>query len=769
MSTAETQEQLFFAHQTFTEVNRIITSSHNSDETLARTATMIAKRIKVDACSIYIFDADQSILILKATHGLDTSTIEKVRMLPSEGLVGLVLERSAPVQESKMQEHPRFKAFPQTKEDSFSSFLGVPLIEHRKSFGVLVVHTIEPRTFSPEEVQLLSSIATQISSLVSKALLLKQLDTATQEPVTHPKDEGSPLHMTGQPVAYGVAVGKAVLLKQSDIEVPEKTSTRRVELEMSDFQAAMDHTISDTLELIEKVTDRVGTEEASIFHAHLMFLEDQHFQDKIKLQIESGNTAAWSIYNTVQEYLGAFEEIKDPYLSEKGADLKDVGYRLLHYLGHEVLSVTKKTGILIVRQLLPGDIARLDTTRIKGIILSSGGVVSHAAILARSLRIPVVCLEDHELDQIKDGAPIAINGDTGFAATYPNKEILAEFKHLLLKQHTYYEHLEEFRDIPCKTSDGVRINLLANVALGGDAIRLISYGAEGVGLFRTEIYFLSLDRYPDIDEQTKVYRDLLESIPEDKPVVFRTLDVGADKAAPYMGFQDEDNPFLGYRAVRRQLKEKKVLKEQLCALLQATGTRSNVRLLFPMITNVIEIKKARALFEECRKEMEANRKTFAKIEVGMMFEVPSAFLICKKFMSEIDFCSIGSNDLTQYVLAVDRNNPQISDLYDPLHPAVLQLIHRLVQTAAEHNKPVELCGEMASDPDGCVILVGLGVDSLSMNAPLIPVVKKRLSGISLSDAQSLAKKALNASSPIEVRNIIRECFPDSHSKEQHKA
>ncbi len=768
MSAAETQEQLYFALQTFTEVNRIITSSHNSDETLARTATMIANRMKVDACSIYIFDADQSILILKATHGLDQSTIEKVRMLPSEGLVGLVLERSSAVQESKMHEHPRFKAFPQTKEDSFSSFLGVPLIEHRKSFGVLVVHTIESRTFPPEEVQLLSSIATQISSLVSKALLLKQLDTATQEPTTQLRGKGTSLHITGQPVAYGVAVNKAVLLKQSDIEVPEKISTRTVELELSDFQAAMDHTISDTLELIEKVTDRVGTEEASIFHAHLMFLEDQHFQDKIKLNIESGNTVEWSIYNTVHEYLGAFEEIKDPYLSEKGADLKDVGYRLLHYLGHEVLSVSKKTGILIARQLLPGDIARLDTTRIKGIILSSGGVVSHAAILARSLRIPVVCLEDHELDQIKDRAPIAMNGDTGFVATYPNKEILEEFKQLLLKQHNYYEHLEEFRDIPCKTSDGFRINLLANVALGGDAIQLISYGAEGVGLFRTEIYFLSLDRYPNIDEQTNVYRDLLDSIPEDKPVVFRTLDVGADKAAPYMGFQNEENPFLGYRAVRRQLKEKKVLKDQLYALLQATGTRSNVRVLFPMITNVSEIKNARALFDECRKELEESGESLANIEVGMMFEVPSAFMICEKFMPEIDFCSIGSNDLTQYVLAVDRNNPQISDLYDPLHPAVLQLIHKLKETAVKHNKPLELCGEMASDPDGCVILVGLGIDTLSMNAPLIPVIKKRLSEISFSDAEALAKKALNSSSPKEVRKMIRECFPDSHSKEKHK-
>ena len=769
MSTAETQEQLFFALQTFTEVNRIITSSHNSDETLARTASMIAKRIKVDACSIYIYDADQGILILKATHGLDPLAIEKVQMRPSEGLVGLVLERSVPVQESKMQEHPRFKAFPQTNEDSFSSFLGVPLIEHRKSFGVLVVHTIEPRSFAPEEVQLLSSIATQISSLVSKALLLKQLDTATQEPAGTTESEVSSFQMYGQPVAYGVALGKAVLLKQSDIEVPEQNSSRTTEIEMSDFQAAMDHTISDTLELIEKVTNRVGTEEASIFHAHLMFLEDQHFQDKITSKIDEGKTAAWSIYNTVHEYLIAFSEIKDPYLSEKGADLKDVGYRLLHYLGHEVLSISKKSGILVVRQLLPGDIARLDTTRIKGIVLSSGGVVSHAAILARSLRIPVVCLDDNELDQIKDGTPIAINGDTGFAATYPNKEVLAEFKHLLLKQHNYYEHLEEFRDIPCTTSDGVRIKLLANVALGGDAIQLISYGAEGVGLFRTEIYFLSLDRYPDISEQTKVYSDLLESVEEDQQVVFRTLDVGADKAAPYMGFLDEDNPFLGYRAVRRQLKEKTVLKEQLSALLQATGKRPNVRVLFPMITNVSEIKQAKALFEECRKEIEASGKTIAKIEVGMMFEVPSAFLICEKFMSEIDFCSIGSNDLTQYVLAVDRNNPQISDLYDPLHPAVLQLIQKLVQTADEHQKPVELCGEMASDPDGCVILVGLGIDSLSMNAPLIPVVKKRLSEISLPDAQSLAQKALAASSPEEVREIIRKYFPDSHSKVKHKA
>ena len=231
-----------------------------------------------------------------------------------------------------------------------------------------------------------------------------------------------------------------------------------------------------------------------------------------------------------------------------------------------------------------------------------------------------------------------------------------------------------------------------------------------------------------------------------------------------MGFLHEDNPFLGYRAVRRQLKEKKVLKDQLCALLNAVGKRPNVRILFPMITNLNEIKSARALLEECREEIDPKNNFLAKIEVGMMFEVPSAFLICEKFMTEIDFCSIGSNDLTQYVLAVDRNNPQISDIYDPLHPAILQLINKLVQIAKKYNKPVELCGEMASDPDGCVILIGLGINALSMNAPLIPVIKKRLSEISFSDAQNIAQKALDLSSPNEVRSIIREYFPNSHSK-----
>ena len=406
-SKASANPQLF-ALQTFHDVSRIVTSSHNADETLTRTALLIAERMNVDASSIYIYDPSQNKLVLKATHGLNPLTVEEVRMDPSEGMVGLVHESREAVQASKMQEHPRFKHFPQTNEGRFSSFLGVPLIEHRKSFGVLVVHTIHPRDFLDDEVELLKAIAVQISSLVSKALLLKQLDLAAREnqpstvtrfPVTLP--------ISGSPVSSGISLGRAVHLHPTTMAQPPSETENSPEQELQDFHSALEHTISDTLKLVEKISVDVGPEEASIFHVHLMFLEDQTFKDKIEKYIFEGNSVSWSIYETIEDYLKAFSEIADPYLSEKGADLKDVGYRLLHFLGHELISETEKEGILVIEQLLPGDMARLDTTRIKGIITASGGVVSHAAILARSLRIPAICLDESFLDRIHEGDLIA--------------------------------------------------------------------------------------------------------------------------------------------------------------------------------------------------------------------------------------------------------------------------------------------------------------------------------------------------------------------------
>ncbi|MAA91486.1 MAG: phosphoenolpyruvate--protein phosphotransferase [SAR324 cluster bacterium] len=742
-------------------MSRIITSSHNADETLSRTATLIAERMHVDASSIYIYDVSQNQLILKATHGLNPKVVEEVRMSPSEGLVGLVHERCEAVQASKMQDHPRFKHFPQTNEIRFSSFLGVPLVEHRKSFGVLVAHTEDSRVFVGDEIEMLKAIAAQISSLVSKALLLKQLDLATQaiQPRVSPSASAS-IHLSGTPVGTGIALGKAIQLHPGTPEEPPRETSNPPEGELQDFHSALEHTINDTIKLVEKISGDVGTEEAAIFHVHLMFLEDQHFQGKIEKYILEGNSVSWSIYETIQEYLSAFSQIDDPYLSEKGADLKDVGYRLLHFLGHELLAETEKEGILVIEELLPGDMARLDANRIKGIITSSGGIVSHAAILARSLRIPGICLDLDLMKRIHEGDLIALDGKNGSAVVHPGEELMAAFKRRVVLEEQHQEHLDQFREKPCRTQDGVEMKVLANIALENDLNQLFRHGAEGIGLYRTEIFFLSLDRYPEIEEQVEVYQRVFESIPQEQPLMIRTLDLGADKAAPYMGYPQEGNPYLGCRALRRQLRKPRVLKNQLKSILLASGRREKLSLIFPMVTDVQEIRQAKQLLHECATDLGDDFNGSKLPEIGMMFEVPSSFMISDRFMKEIDFCAIGSNDLTQYLLAVDRNNPQISHLYDPLHPAVLQLIQILIKNADRYQKPVELCGEMASDTDGAVILAGLGLRIFSMNAPLIPTIKERLSMISMPDAERLAREALKSESALQVRNLVRAHFND---------
>jgi len=742
-------------------MSRIITSSHNADETLSRTATLIAERMHVDASSIYIYDVSQNQLILKATHGLNPKVVEEVRMSPSEGLVGLVHERCEAVQASKMQDHPRFKHFPQTNEIRFSSFLGVPLVEHRKSFGVLVAHTEDSRVFVGDEIEMLKAIAAQISSLVSKALLLKQLDLATQaiQPRVSPSASAS-IHLSGTPVGTGIALGKAIQLHPGTPEEPPRETSNPPEGELQDFHSALEHTINDTIKLVEKISGDVGTEEAAIFHVHLMFLEDQHFQGKIEKYIFEGNSVSWSIYETIQEYLSAFSQIDDPYLSEKGADLKDVGYRLLHFLGHELLAETEKEGILVIEELLPGDMARLDANRIKGIITSSGGIVSHAAILARSLRIPGICLDLDLMKRIHEGDLIALDGKNGSAVVHPGEELMAAFKRRVVLEEQHQEHLDQFREKPCRTQDGVEMKVLANIALENDLNQLFRHGAEGIGLYRTEIFFLSLDRYPEIEEQVEVYQRVFESIPQEQPLMIRTLDLGADKAAPYMGYPQEGNPYLGCRALRRQLRKPRVLKNQLKSILLASGRREKLSLIFPMVTDVQEIRQAKQLLHECATDLGDDFNGSKLPEIGMMFEVPSSFMISERFMKEIDFCAIGSNDLTQYLLAVDRNNPQISHLYDPLHPAVLQLIQILIKNADRYQKPVELCGEMASDTDGAVILAGLGLRIFSMNAPLIPTIKERLSMISMPDAERLAREALKSESALQVRNLVRAHFND---------
>jgi phosphotransferase system enzyme I (PtsP) len=741
------------ALQILADVSRIITTSHNADETLQQTAKMIAERMKVDACAIYAYEAQENQLRLKATIGLVPEAIDAVTMRPDEGLTGLILQESRPLQVLEMYRHPRFKLFPNIGEGVYESFLGVPLLIYRRAIGVLTVHTLKRRSFSENEERLMTTIASQISGLVSKALLIKELDSSSIVDFSRPSPQTNILQ--GKGVAEGVGLGKAIVLEQGSMEEPLRISPWSIREENKAFHSALDQTIKDVLGLIDRLSGLVSPDEAAIFHAHIMFMEDSVFQEKIEGYIGQGNSAAWSIYQVVQDYLLAFNNIDDPYLREKSHDLKDVGIRLLHHLGHGFGEITGKEGILVAKQVLPSDIARIDCTKIKGIITCSGGVVSHTAILARSLLIPAICISEDSLHGIHEGDMIALDGGDGSIVIRPSEATIEEFSQLLVAQDRHRSQLERFRTLPCLTRDRKQINILANVALESETLQLQHFGAEGIGLYRSEIFFLSLDSYPSLEHQCETYRKIIESVPKELPVVIRTLDLGADKAAPYMGFQKEDNPFLGFRAIRRQLKHPAVLKTQIKAILLAAEKRENVRLLFPMITDLQEVKSVKGIYEECRQELIEEGCQAPQLKIGVMFEVPAAIFISHKMMSEIDFCSIGSNDLTQYVLAVDRNNSNISNLYDPLHPAVLQMIKHLVKNCAAVNMPLELCGEMASDPDGSVILVGLGLRHLSMSASLIPLVKERMSMFSLAEAEEIAHFALeDASSAQEVRQKI---------------
>ena len=739
--------------QTLIDISRIITTSHNLEETLETTVDLIAERMSVDVCSIYLYDDQQDNLVLMATHGLDKQAVRKVQMHANEGLIGYVIEKRAPVNELDVMKHPRFKYFPSINEERLASFLGVPLIEHRKTLGVLAIQNQESRQFTQEENTLLLTIASQISGLISKALLVDLLQHATEDEQA-PVRPADSFQLNGIPIAPGLAHSKIVMYTRARLDEPEYRATRPPDEERAALRKALDESVSEILDLIQELTDKVSAQDAAIFHAHLLFLEDRGFLNKVDGHIEAGAGAAWAVSQVVRDYLKAFQSIDDPYLKERGADLEDVGFRVLHHLGAERESAPggEREGILVAELLTPSDTARLDPTKIKGIITTIGGHVSHAAILARSMRIPAVSGIEHLRTMFIEGEDVLVDGETGNVFVNPGDAVINVYQRYEESHVQFLSHLEDLRDVPCMTKDGQRITLRANVGLTQDLDDIGRYGAEGVGLFRTEVYYLMRNTRPTVDDLAGQYARVMETA-AGQPVIFRTLDLGGDKFPSYLHFPKEENPFLGCRSIRYQLRRQTLLRDQLKAILRVAHM-GQVKLLFPMISHLDELHQVKRIYNSCREELIEGGLDLPWLDIGMMFEVPSAVIMCDLFAGEVEFLSIGSNDLTQYVLAVDRNNPHVSHLYDPLDPAVLVMIQQLISCARKFGKPIELCGEMASDPEGCPVLVGMGLRELSMNAPLIPLVKDRLSRYTLAEMEHLADIARQSTTAETVRRNI---------------
>jgi len=535
--------------------------------------------------------------------------------------------------------------------------------------------------------------------------------------------------------------------------VERKVKKSEVKGELKKFRIALERSKKQILEIKEKTLREIGEKEANIFQAQLLMLEDPMFVNEVENKIRCGKNAEAAVNEVVENLVSTFSAIKDEYLKERALDIQDIGERVIkNLLGYEdSLELTQKA-VVIAKNLTPSDTARMK--RVLGFATEVGGTTSHTAIIAREYGIPAVVGVANLTEKVKPGELVIVDGNKGLVIVQPDKKTANQYIKIGREIKRRSEQLKKFACLPAVTADGHRIEVAANIGNLNEVKLALMYGAEGVGLLRTEFLYLDRATPPSEEEQFKVYSQIAQGL-GGKPVIVRTLDIGGDKPLPYLKMSKELNPFLGWRGIRISLEEPDIFKEQLRAILRAS-VYGNLKIMFPMISTLEEVKTAKNILNEAKEELRSRSVPFkGGVEVGIMIETPSAALMADALASEVDFFSIGTNDLTQYTLAVDRTNQKISSLYDALHPAVLRLINNTVKAAHKKGKWTGICGELASDPEAVPILIGLDLDELSVNPPSIPNVKKLIRSISYEEAKQLAKKAIKMTNAKEVRNLVK--------------
>lgn len=565
--------------------------------------------------------------------------------------------------------------------------------------------------------------------------------------------------LKGIAASPGIEIGKAYVLKEQKVTINrENIADNMVEKEIKRLEEAIAKSKEQLEKIKEKAERELGQDKAEIFGAHLMVLEDPVFLDEIKAKIrETRITAENAVSIVSQNYIEMFNNMEDEYLKERAADVKDVSDRIIkNILGVpiETLADISEKVIVIAKDLTPSDTAQMNKQKVLAFATDMGGRTSHTAIMARSLEIPAVVGLVDISGQAAAGDVIIVDGNKGVVYINPDEKTLKEYEKLKQDYIKYRQELKQLKDLPGETRDRARrVELSANIGTPKDVKGALENGAEGVGLYRTEFLYMDRENLPSEEEQFKAYKEVAESMAP-RPIIIRTLDIGGDKKLPYLEMPDELNPFLGWRAIRMCLDRPHILKTQLRAILRASHY-GNLKIMYPMVSRAEEIRKANAILEEARQELRAEGIPFDEnLEVGIMVEIPSAAVIADILAKEVDFFSIGTNDLIQYTLAVDRMNEHISILYEPLHPAVLRLIKNVIDASHKAGKWTGMCGEMAGDVTAAPILLGMGLDEFSMSASSIPQVKKIIRSLSYDEAKQIAEKALSLEKPEEIREMV---------------
>jgi phosphotransferase system enzyme I (PtsP) len=758
--------------RTLEDISSIILHSHDLQETLDNIVTIVAKRMKTDVCSIYLLEKDGETLMLKATKGLSKSSVNRISMKVHEGLAGMVVESRGMVMSDNAPSHPRYKYFKETREEKFLSFLGLPLFEHKAPIGTIIIQTREARRFDEDEISALRTITFQIGSIIHNARLLDSIQHKEQErawferelaKVTSINGEvavvkksvkraGNSKMLAGTAVSAGFSRGKLYILDRFSDKVIKVAKVGSRSDEHKKFSIAIEKAKIQTLYMEKRVSETLSEDDAAIFHTHLMILEDRSFASKVSDLIDQDMGATRAVHDVVQHYVQAFSAMADPYLRERSADMEDIGRRIIDAMeGNDATSVKlKEKRVIVAEEIFPSDLAMLDHDKILGIVTEKGNIYSHAAIMAKSLGIPAVLGISGLIKAANVKDEIIVDGTSGHVYINPDNAVIKEYARLEQDHAGRMKELEGLRDLPAITSDGVAIVLSANIGLISDVRVANMHGADGVGLYRTEFPYMARPAFPSRTEQALIYSKILDGFPG-QTINIRTLDIGGDKGLPYFTYPNEDNPFLGWRSIRVSLERQDIFREQLAGILLSSGAGTPT-IMFPLITSLDEIRQIKEILASVRDELiREGHDVRGYIPLGIMIEVPAAVQIVDFLIREVDYVSIGTNDLIQYTLAADRNNPRVKQYYDPHHPAVLHSIKRVADAALKAGKKASVCGEMAADPLNALLLIGMGISEFSLSAPSIPIVKQAIRTHSLESCRKLARGVLACRSGADVR------------------
>lgn len=732
------------------------------DAALNRLVTLVKEAMQVDSCSIYLANYEQQQLILTATNGLDQGAVGKVRIGFYEGVIGLVGQREEPLNIDNVHQHPRFKHYPEVKEENYNAFLGTPIIYQRKVLGVMTMQQREMRRFSLDEEAFLVTLAAQIALEIANADMLGEL--IQSESMALPSGQQV---INGVPGSSGLALGIGVTWNQQILLSTLVNRRHKNEAyEIIAYRDAVEITRAEVKQLSLGLDESLPDDIKAIFSMYDQLLDANSLGREVEKRIKEGWNAATSLKLVVEEYAARFKAMQDPYMQERAVDIIDLSNRILGY----ILNPTKKPRefpdkpfILVADEITASMLAECPSEMLQGVISINGSQNSHAAILARAIGIPAIMGIASILPSLLDQKTLFIDGYSGMITISPEPQQIREFRHLIAEEKSLHERIDAMSNEPSVTLDHHEMHLYLNTGLVVKQELADNDNIKGVGLFRTEIPFMQSDHFPPEQAQYELYRSILEANP-DKDITMRTLDIGGDKPLSYLPIV-EDNPFLGWRGIRVTLDQPEIFLVQARAMIRASEDYTNLQIMLPMITTIAEVKEAKRLLKqayyEVKEELKDPLSTMMMPKLGIMLEVPAVVYQLSQFAQHVDFFSVGSNDLTQYLLAVDRNNPRVSSLYNSFHPSVLAVLQEIATQANKLEKPITVCGELAGDPAGAVLLMAMGYQKLSMNAHNIRKINWVFRSIQLHHTQQLLADVMSLDNPDEVK-IQVDAFLETH-------